>query len=725
MLGSLSLRTREDTASAGGICCVDADGAGAFVSGDGYVNLRARIDLPDYGLTLNTRQTPVRLQAEGVNALPPMGAEFALAAQGSELCDQPAAPLAVPLFAAGSDEQIGELIGLTHHIGCPPVTGGCCNMFAQCRVTTQAECTAAGDDYRGDGTTCAGDPCCRVFLNMGNFINLRWPATVAALGLPSGGTCEWFAEYAGAGRISLAPAGSCTATIQGTALSSLPNDVTVRVVYTTPDGHSCEASVQATVGELHLKRLIFAGSGLQNVAQDSNGTAYGSPQWLDSNGDGDASDVGEQRFPVAYPRSSTVAVRDVRFAVAPASLMSGSVPVRGTGPDGDLFTGTAVLSGSEYTVSATMASSDPLPNTVKFYNTYDIAWEIALDGVDYCSAGTSDNRVYVTLNAPAASPLYETCIELACTGADGATTASAAVAGIWALFPDCDIRRKPIDGYNNLDGLRMGYWRPIPSVTQSLSGMLASPIGNGSCVAWSYLLQSCIQTQGISGATISQITADTTVSPGASGFLVRLWAFGGNIRTGPNGICQSTLLGDDVAIVTSSHGFPYAPCVTKGTDGVLNTVPAGDDILAGDEINTGPNGICETAKVGNDVQVIPVGSGEAGEVCFLPGPNGVIDSTLGGDDTYVVGTPGGGSYPYTIGSSASNLPGIPGEDNPEPPESFYNHFIVKYGGQIYDPSYGAGPYPTENAHENAAIDGIRSGSSAKINNPQLQELSYD
>ncbi|HVP10667.1 MAG TPA: hypothetical protein VMV94_05695, partial [Phycisphaerae bacterium] len=610
-------------------------------------------------------------------------------------------------------------------LGRPPAMGGCCNGSAQCRVTTEANCTAAGDDYLGDGSTCEGDPCCRVQLNMGNFISMRWPTTVSAAGQPLGGSCEWYADYAGTGRVSLTPTGDCTVRIQGTALSSARNDVSVRVVYTTPGGQSCETAAQATVGELRLKRLTFTGTGMQNVARDSSGSSYGSPQWQDTNGDGDASDPNESRFPVAYPRNASVGVRDVRFAVSPTWLISGSTPVRGTGPDGDSYQGTGVLSGGEFIVSATMTSTDPLPNTVKFYNTYNITWEIALDGVNYCYAGTSDNRVYVTLNTPTTSPLYETCIELACAGADGASTASAAVAGIWAQFPDADVRRKPIDGYNIPDGVRMGYWRPIPGVAQSLSGMLASPIGNGSCVAWSYLLQSCIQTQGISGATVSQITANTTVCPGASGFLVKSWAFGGNIRTGSNGICQSTLLGDDVAIVASGNGFPFRPCVTKGSDGVLNTVPAGDDVLAGDEINTGPNGICETTKVGNDVQVIPVGSGKAGEVSILPGPNGVIDSTLGGDDTYVVGTPGGGMYPYSIGSSASNLPGVQGQDNPEPPEAFYNHFIVRYSGQIYDPSYGAGPFPTENSHENAAIDGIRSGSAAKTNNPQVQELYYE
>jgi len=48
---------------------------------------------------------------------------------------------------------------------------------------------------------------------------------------------------------------------------------------------------------------------------------------------------------------------------------------------------------------------------------------------------------------------------------------------------------------------------------------------------------------------------------------------------------------------------------------------------------------------------------------------------------------------------------------------------VEYGGQVYDPSYGAGPFPSELAHEQAAKDGIKSGNSAK-KPAATQELQY-
>ena len=44
-------------------------------------------------------------------------------------------------------------------------------------------------------------------------------------------------------------------------------------------------------------------------------------------------------------------------------------------------------------------STDALPNTVRFYNTYDIRWSVTIDGVTL-PAGTTGNRIYVTLADP-------------------------------------------------------------------------------------------------------------------------------------------------------------------------------------------------------------------------------------------------------------------------------------------------------------------------------------
>jgi hypothetical protein len=61
---------------------------------------------------------------------------------------------------------------------------------------------------------------------------------------------------------------------------------------------------------------------------------------------------------------------------------------------------------------------------------------------------------------------------------------------------------------------------------------------------------------------------------------------------------------------------------------------------------------------------------------------------------------------HKLDEQCVNLPGIPGQNNPEPPPAFHTHYIVRQGGRFYDPSYGAGPFPDPLAWEAAAIDGL-------------------
>ena len=57
-------------------------------------------------------------------------------------------------------------------------------------------------------------------------------------------------------------------------------------------------------------------------------------------------------------------------------------------------------------------------------------------------------------------------------------------------------------------------------------------------------------------------------------------------------------------------------------------------------------------------------------------------------------------------SEVSDAPGVSGQGIGNPPPAFGNHFIVKYGGKWYDPSYGSGPYNSDSAWENASLDGF-------------------
>ncbi len=77
---------------------------------------------------------------------------------------------------------------------------------------------------------------------------------------------------------------------------------------------------------------------------------------------------------------------------------------------------------------------------------------------------------------------------------------------------------------------------------------------------------------------------------------------------------------------------------------------------------------------------------------------------------------GSGSQPppwtHLLGTECVELPGAPGQTNPDPPPAFYNHFIVQHGGTYYDPSYGAASVTSQSAWENGSIDGLFNGSRA-------------
>lgn len=142
--------------------------------------------------------------------------------------------------------------------------------------------------------------------------------------------------------------------------------------------------------------------------------------------------------------------------------------------------------------------------------------------------------------------------------------------------------------------------------------------------------------------------------------------------------------------------------------------------LFGNYISPGANGILNSTATSDDIV--------DGNYIF-PGPNGILDSSASGDDIIQDGFFRGTSsvYPYLVGYDVVDQEGVSGQGNSNPPGIFGNHFIVRYSGAYYDPSYGSGSFASSNAHENASIDGI----SAIISTYQVakkkgssSELSY-
>lgn len=107
------------------------------------------------------------------------------------------------------------------------------------------------------------------------------------------------------------------------------------------------------------------------------------------------------------------------------------------------------------------------------------------------------------------------------------------------------------------------------------------------------------------------------------------------ITTGTDGINDSTQGGDDVESIPFGQGLANQVAITAGLNTVLDSVPGGDDVVVGTTITTGPDGICQSAVLVDDVQVIPVGQGLANQVAINAGPNLALDSTLAPDDVLV------------------------------------------------------------------------------------------
>jgi len=99
-------------------------------------------------------------------------------------------------------------------------------------------------------------------------------------------------------------------------------------------------------------------------------------------------------------------------------------------------------------------------------------------------------------------------------------------------------------------------------------------------------------------------------------------AYGRSYKTAP--------VYDDVAVIPYGQGEPNQEAIWPGLNKVLDTVPAGDDMIAvingNTVITTGANGICNTTVTGDDFQLLRSGYGKPFARMILPGANQVLDT---------------------------------------------------------------------------------------------------
>jgi hypothetical protein len=86
---------------------------------------------------------------------------------------------------------------------------------------------------------------------------------------------------------------------------------------------------------------------------------------------------------------------------------------------------------------------------------------------------------------------------------------------------------------------------------------------------------------------------------------------------------------------------------------------------------------------------------------------------------------GGGTTGLLVGTDIVDANGTPAQGNADPESVFRLHYIVLRGNDYFDPSYGTGPFPSQNDHEDAAMAAFRyNWTHANVNVVANQEVSY-
>lgn len=182
-----------------------------------------------------------------------------------------------------------------------------------------------------------------------------------------------------------------------------------------------------------------------------------------------------------------------------------------------------------------VAATNPFEtNKVKFFNTFDIVWEVSVNGGAYQSAGKSNNPIYVCLKGPnpTGSPApftpglptpFRTVCHVACA-TDGATTADQAVLNSWSR----------LSGPANLQGWNeatsswtrpLHYYKPgttfVDNPALPTSNLLQDPLGTGQCSTWANLMYDALRLNNARPDYV--VVIDNDPDPDVTRFLVKNW----------------------------------------------------------------------------------------------------------------------------------------------------------------------------------------------------------
>lgn len=168
-------------------------------------------------------------------------------------------------------------------------------------------------------------------------------------------------------------------------------------------------------------------------------------------------------------------------------------------------------------------------NKVRFYNTFDIAWQVSVNGGPYQSADTSSNPIYVCLVGTGAT-CFRTTVHLACSN-QGATNADSAFDNTWSLINPANVNGWDEDA--QAWTRKLYYYKAETTFLQNPFPedwkLLQSPNDSAQCESWADLMYEACR---LNGAT----PVKTKATPKRNErFLVKNWTFNASTHPNPNG----------------------------------------------------------------------------------------------------------------------------------------------------------------------------------------------
>lgn len=283
--------------------------------------------------------------------------------------------------------------------------------------------------------------------------------------------------------------------------------------------------------KLHLpyvQNVGFSGESEHFLYSDDYTVQYTSPQWIDNNGDGLATDFanGEHDYAIAYTRKTAAKIQ--------AGLKMGKITgtsvvmIRVKGKDGVNFPPTEASYRADglYILDETLSGNESpsggealWPDSVKFYDrsnpekAFTLDWEAKIATGAWLPIGKTSHQVYLTLNNPTTDLKMESLFYISSKAADGSIEKYSATDKIWEVFttPDRMVTRA--------DGQSLHYYKSFRIQNTATFPLLKNR--DGQCTAWVRFHADLMKAQGLENEySLVQVKAKKA----GEGFLVKNWS---------------------------------------------------------------------------------------------------------------------------------------------------------------------------------------------------------